>query len=114
MAFRQDPHCLSVPIAGTVTKKRFVNYNGTQAVANQNTIGVAVYGGVSGDCIEVDHLGVTAVEAGAVINGSELRLQTDAQGRAVPYTTGPTVAKLFPGQTATAAGQEISVTLMPN
>ena len=50
------------------------------------------------------------VEAGAAIDGTETRLMSDAQGRAIPWTTGNVVAARFKrGQTATAAGQIIEV-----
>jgi hypothetical protein len=112
--FKQSPVTFSLRAAGNITKKRFVNYAATQATANQNTIGVADFGVTPGENAAVAHLGVATVTAGAVINGTETRLQTDAQGRAVPFTTGPVVARLFPGQTAIAAGDEIAVILIPN
>jgi hypothetical protein len=53
------------------------------------------------------------VEAGAAIDGTEQRLQTDSAGRAITWTSGQNVsAYLVPGQTATAAGQFVEVYLV--
>ncbi len=113
-AFKQAAVPLNIHATGTIAAKRFVTRNGTQAGANANTLGVADFAVVAGETALVDHLGISVVECGAVLNGSERRLETDANGRAVPYTTGPVVALLPPGIVSTAIGQEVSVLLLQN
>lgn len=113
-AVKQAAYPLNILATGTIAAKRFVTRAGTQAGAAANTIGVSDTAAVSGEYLVVDHLGITVVECGAVLNGSERRLETDANGRAVAYTSGPTVALLPPGVTSTAATQEISVLLVQN
>jgi hypothetical protein len=116
MAIKQSVVNLNIVTTGAIAKKRFINRLGAQATANQNTLGVNDYAVVAGECALCDHLGVSMVEAGAAIaaNVTERRLETNATGQAVTYTTGPAVAVLLPGQSATAAGQLISVILLSN
>lgn len=116
MAVKQSVVNLNIVTTGAIAKKRFINRLGAQAVANQNTLGVNDYSVASGETALCDHLGVSMVEAGAVIaaNVTERRLETDANGRAVTFTTGPAVAILLPGQSASASGQVISVILISN
>lgn len=115
-AIKQSVVNLNLVTTGAIAKKRFINLLGAQATANQNTLGVNDYAVLVGDTALCDHLGVTIVEAGVAIpaNATERRLETDASGRAVPFTTGPCVAKLLPNQTALAVGQLISVILISN
>lgn len=113
-AVKQSAVPLNILATGAIAAKRFVTRAGAQAGAAANTIGVADTAAASGETVLVDHLGITVVECGAILNGSERRLQTDANGRAVAFTAGPVVAILPPGVTSTAANQEISVILLPN
>jgi regulator of RNase E activity RraA len=116
MAIKQSVVNLNIVAASAITKKRFISRTGAQATAGQNTIGVCDYTVAPGETALCDHLGVTMVEVGAAIpaNATERRLQTDADGKAVPFTTGPAVALLLPSESANAAGQLISVILIPN
>lgn len=113
-AVKQAAIPLNIKAGGAIAAKRFVTQTGTQAGAKANTIGVNQFAVASGETALVDHLGITTVECGAVLNGSEPRLSTDANGRAVAFTDGPIVALLPPGVTSTAANQEISVILLQN
>lgn len=116
MAIKQSVVNLNIVTTGAIARKRFISHAGAQATANQACLGVNDYAVAAGETALCDHLGVTMVEAGAAIaaNVTERRLETNADGRAVTYTTGPAVAVLLPGQSATAAGQLISVVLRSN
>lgn len=113
-AVKQAAYPLNILATGAIAAKRFVTHAGTQAGAAAKVLGVSDTAIASGEYGVVDVFGITVVEAGAVLNGSEKRLQTDADGRAVAYTAGPVVAYLANGSTSTAAGQEISVLLIQN
>lgn len=114
MAIKQSAVNLNIVTSGAIARKRFINNVGAQATAGQNVLGVNDFDVAAGETALCDHAGVTMVEAGAVIaaNSTERYLQTDADGRAVLFTTGPKVAKLMPNATAYAAGQLISVVLL--
>lgn len=114
MPYKESVSNINMVASTAIAKKRFMNRLGGQATANQNTFGVVEYAVGIGETALVDHRGITTVEAGAAIaaNVVERRLETDANGRAVTFTTGPAVAELVPGQSALAAGQLISVVLL--
>jgi hypothetical protein len=116
MAVKQSVVNLNIVTTGAIERKRFINRAGAQAGAGQNTLGVNDYTVAAGETALCDHLGVTMVEVGAAIpaNATERRLQTDADGRAIPFTTGPAVAVLLPQQSALAAGQLVSAILISN
>lgn len=116
MAVKQSVVNLNIVTTGAIAKKRFINNLGAQATAGQNTLGVNDYTVAAGETALCDHLGVTFVEAGVAIpaNATERRLQTDADGRAIPFTTGPAVAKLLPQQSALTVGQLVTVILLSN
>jgi len=104
---------ISLTAAGAIGEYRFVTPASLQAGAAVNTLGVARMAAASGDVIPVDVLGTAIVEAGAALTANSL-LETDASGRAVNKAAGVAVARLLPGQTATAAGQFVEVLLIPN
>lgn len=116
MAIKQSVVNLNIVTTSAIARKRFINRVGAQAVAKENVLGVNDYAVTAGETALCDHGGVTMVEVGAPIpaNATERRLETDAEGRAVPFTTGPAVALIFPGQFATAAGELLSVILLSN
>lgn len=101
--------------AANITQKRFIGWNDQMATAGVPIKCVSDHNIASGDSGRVIW-GITAmVESGAAVDGVEPRLMSDAQGRAVPWTTGNTVAARFKrGQTATAAGQLIEVFVLPS
>ena len=102
---------LSVALAGTAAANRFVATDLTQAGAGVNTYGVTRTEGNSGDVIPVDVLGTAIVETGgALLAGA--KIQSDATGRAITLDTGVFVARLAPGESATAAGQFVEVILI--
>lgn len=104
---------LSITATGVIGEYRFVTPACAQAGAAVNTLGVARMAAALGDCIPVDVLGTAVVEAGAALTAGGL-LETDASGRAVNKAAGVAVARLLPGQVATAAGQFVEVLLIPN
>jgi hypothetical protein len=107
------------PKLNDIAAKRGVTFAGEQATAGQGCMGV------SDSKIEKDtngkvNCGITAVwETGAAIPaGADDRLMVDAQGRIIPFSSTPAtnqvVAKRLRGQTATAAGQEMEVFVIPS
>ncbi len=104
---------LPVTASGAIPEARFVTPASALAGAGVNTLGVARMTAASGDAITVDVLGTAVVEAGAALTANG-PIQTDATGRAIDKAAGVTVARLLPGQTASAAGQFVEVLLIPN
>ncbi|MFZ2452590.1 MAG: capsid cement protein [Methylovulum miyakonense] len=104
---------LTVILAGVAAACRFISTARVQAGAGVNTYGVTRTAGVSGDAVPVDMLGTAVVETGAAIAAGAL-VETDASGRAITKSAGATVARLAPGESASAAGQFIEVILIPN
>lgn len=104
---------LNVVATGIIAEYRFVTPAGAQAAAASNTLGVARMAAAIGDIIPVDAVGTAVVESGAAIAAGAL-VATDATGRAVTWAAGAAVARVLPGQAASAAGQFIEVILIPN
>jgi hypothetical protein len=104
---------LSLTAAGAIAAHRFVAIDVTQAAANVNTFGVARVPAAIGETIPVDTAGTAVVETGGAIAAGAL-VETDAQGRAVTYASGPAVARVLPGESASAADQFIEVLLLVN
>lgn len=104
---------LSVTAAGAIAACRFVAPGGAQAGDGVNTLGVARSAAASDEVFPVDVLGTAIVESGGALTADGL-LQSDAAGRAVDKTTGVAVARLAPGESATAAGQFVEVILITN
>jgi hypothetical protein len=102
---------LTAIATGVLAANRFVTHAKAQAAAAANTLGVARTPGAIGDAVPVDVIGTTIVEAGAAI-ADGAAIETDAQGRAITRTAGPTVARAQ--QAAGAAGHLIEVLLIPN
>lgn len=106
---------LSIRANGAITKKRAVNRLGAQADDGTSSAGEAIIGFADTDIADDEVgriiIGDTAIaEAGGVINGSEPRLKTDANGRLIVWTTDSIVAAILkPGQAATGSGQLIEV-----
>jgi hypothetical protein len=103
---------LSILASGAVTAHRFVTPLRDQAVADENTLGVATTDAADGAALAVDALGTTIVEAGATITAGAT-LKADANGKAIPWAVaGAKVAVAL--EAASAAGQFIEVLLIPN
>ncbi|NJR38536.1 MAG: hypothetical protein HC781_06415 [Leptolyngbyaceae cyanobacterium CSU_1_4] len=105
---------LSVVAQGTIEKGRAIGWNAQQA-GDGGGNGVAImaiadHRAVLGEAVRAIAGATAMAESGALIDGTETRLKTDAQGRFIPWTTGSVVAaRLMPGSTATGAGQTIEV-----
>jgi len=104
---------LSVLATGAITANRFITPAGAVAGAGVNTQGVAQTAGVIGDKVTTTVLGTEVVETGAAIAAGAL-IETDASGRAITKAAGVAVARLAPGEVATAAGQFVEVILIAN
>ena len=104
---------LSIIAAGVIAACRFVTHAGEQSGTNINSLGVARTAATTGERVTVDVLGTAIVETGAAI-AAGAAIETDATGRAITKNLGVTVARLAPGEVATAAGQFVEVLLIPN
>lgn len=103
---------LTVTAAAALSAHRFVTHAGAVPSAGGRVLGVTRSDAASGKPVAVDVLGTTVVEAGAAISSVGTLLETDANGKAVPKTTGTAVAVAL--QTAGGAGRRIEVLLLPN
>jgi hypothetical protein len=107
---------LSVIATAALTKYRAVTAAGAHAAAD--IYGVTKTDGAIGDCVAVDVIGTTTIEAGAAIPADTKYVIADAQGRAIPATGTPTpgtsLGKLVPGQSAGAAGDLVEVLFLGN
>jgi len=104
---------LSVRASATLTAQRFVSPTGGLPTAGGNALGVARTDGAEGDLVPVDVIGTAVVEAGAAIPAGTA-VEVDAQGRAVPQSTGVTLGRLAPEAVAAAAGDRVEVILIAN
>lgn len=104
---------LTMIATGAITSNRFVTPAGALAGAGVNAQGVSDTDAGIGDSVAVHVLGTAVVETGAAI-AAGAPIQTDATGRAITKAAGVTVARLAPGEVATAAGQFVEVVLIPN
>lgn len=102
---------LSVRATGAIVHNRFVTAAGVQAGAKANTVGVANTDAASGETFAAVAIGTISVEAGAAV-AIGAALETDASGRAVTRTDGPTVGRALTA--AAAAGQFVEVLLIQN
>lgn len=102
---------LTLVASGAVAPQTFVDFSGAQTTAGGNTAGVSRTAANPGDLFPVDVLGTAVVIAGAPIAAFQ-RLQSDANGNAVPKSSGVAVAVAL--EAASAAGQAIEVHLIPN
>ncbi len=106
---QQATQVCTIVAAGTIIAKRAIAWTGAQAGAGAAIAGIADHSGVAGDAIRVVQGATAVAEAGAAIDGSVANLVCDAQGRLIPAGSGTVVAKLVPGEVATAAGQYVEV-----
>jgi hypothetical protein len=106
---------LSLPIVatGAIAACRFVGPALALAAAAGNALGVSRSDAAIGERTTIDVLGTAVVEAGAAIAAGAL-VEADASGRAVTKASGVPLARLAPGEVASAAGQFVEVILLPN
>ncbi|MGA7933274.1 MAG: hypothetical protein WCA35_06980 [Kovacikia sp.] len=106
---------VSITAGGTIGDHCAVAVDGTQAGAGVSSAGVVIIGfadhkAEQGDSLKLNRGPTSIAIAGALIDGTENRLKTNASGQLIPWTSGSIVAaRLKPGQTATAAGEKIEV-----
>lgn len=105
---------LTITSASALTANRFVTPAGAVPAAGANALGVGRTAALAaGEAVPVDVLGTAVVMAGGAI-AAGAAVETDAQGRAVTKSSGATLARLAPGESATAAGDFVEVVLIPN
>lgn len=103
---------LSVTATAALTADRFVTPAGAVPAAGTTCLGVGRSTVAIGARQPVDVLGTSVVETGAAIAANAL-VEADASGRAVTFNAGTVLARLAPGEVATAAGQFVEVILLP-
>lgn len=92
--------------AGAIPNKRFVGYDGNLCGVGVEALGVSHAGGAdAGEQCPLAQ-GIEVVETGGAVTAED-EVQSDAQGRAVPKTTGVRNGKSL--DTATGAGEFIRV-----
>ena len=97
---------VTIAAASALSRQRFVNFAGAVPAAGERVLGVANTDYGVGEQAGVNARGELLIEAGAAITaGAEV--QTDAQGRAVPKTTGVVAGEAR--DAATAAGEIIRI-----
>lgn len=103
---------LTIEASGTITANRFVTPVNDQAVADENTLGVARSTVSDGEQVTVDVLGTAVVEAGAAITAGAT-VKSNASGKAITWaTSGAKVGIAL--QDAAGDGSFIEVLLIPN
>ncbi len=101
----------TIRAAAALVGRRFVTLQGNKPAAGASALGVLCTNAVNGDYVGVDILGTAPVEVAAAITEGGL-VQTDADGRAIPYAAGVILGRALGG--ATAAGEFIEVLLLPS
>jgi len=71
---------LSIAAVGAIAANRFVTPARDQAVADENTLGVATTAATDGEVLAVDVMGTAIVEAGAAV-AAGATLKADASGK---------------------------------
>lgn len=104
--------CLPITATGTISAHRFVTAAGAQTGADGNALGVSQSAATSGQRLNIVNLGTAVVETGAAISlGATVK--ADSSGRAITWaTSGARLGVAL--EAATAAGQFIEVSLIPN
>ena len=103
---------LSVVAASALIGDRFITHAGGVPAAGDACLGVVINkADAAGELVPVEVIGTSVVDSGAAIAANAL-VQTDATGRAITKAAGATLARMAPGQVATAAGQKIEVLLI--
>lgn len=104
---------LTATASGAVTRNRFVDAAGAIATAAGNAMGVADYDAEDGKPFAATVLGTAVVTAGAAI-AAGAAIEVGADGKAVTLAAGTKVARLAPGSSALADGDQVEVFLIPN
>jgi hypothetical protein len=104
---------VAVTLTGVVAANRFVTGAGVYPAAAGNAIGATRSAGIAGEKVTTDVIGTATIETGGAI-AAGAAVETDATGRAVTLASGVKLARLAPGESATAAGQFVEVLLIQN
>lgn len=104
---------VAITATGAITANRFATAAGAVTGAAGNAQGVAQSSAAIGEKFAATVLGTEVVETGAAIAAGAL-VESDATGRAITKAAGVALARLAPGEVATAAGQFVEVILFPN
>ncbi len=101
---------VSVTATAAITQCRAVSLGGAPTAVD--IFGIANSDGIIGDMVALDVWGGVAVESGAAIPLGTKYVIADAAGRAIPGgTVNACLGKLYPRQSATAAGEYVQVLL---
>lgn len=102
----------AVPIVD-IPAKRAIGFNYGFSAVGGPILGVTDHTFSIGEAGRVIVGESAIIESGGALDpATESRVMVDAQGRAVTWTTGNSIAgRLVPGQTATAAGQFVEIYL---
>jgi hypothetical protein len=102
---------LPLVLSRAVSAFRFVDFDGNTASAGEGGYGVLQYDGAVGETVTCVTEGLMPVVAGATL-GPNQAVQSNANGCAVPHTTGVLRGRTLP-DTSALAGQQILVYLKP-
>lgn len=90
--------------------KRFIGFDGNYAGAGESALGVLQAPTEAGQQAPVMVYGIPLVLSGTTLASIGIGIESDANGKAVPHTTGALLAYLQ--DVATAADQEVRVKLL--
>jgi hypothetical protein len=99
-----------------IPQKRAVSWTGAIAGAGASVAGVSDHSATIGEPVRTRAC-TADIEAGAAIDPAaltDMKLTTDANGRAIPWTTGASTLRLInkPGNRATALGDLVEVVVV--
>lgn len=97
---------VTITAASALSRLRFVDFSGATPADGESVLGIANADYDQGEQAAVNARGDLLIEAGAAI-AVGVEVQTDAQGRAVPKTTGVSAGEAR--DAATAAGDIIRI-----
>jgi hypothetical protein len=104
---------LTVTAAAALTQNRAVTTLGAVPAAGAAVLGILRSSAASGQLVPVDVQGTAIAEAGAAISAGAA-LEVDNLGRVITKSSGVTVGRLAPGQSAAGAGALVEIVLIPN
>ena len=105
-------HKIGILATAPVQAKHLIGLNGETCAAAATALGVAEYGADAGQHFSVITSGTALVVAGAPITAANTKLQANADGEAIPHTTGRACGILVPGSLAVQAGDEIEMLII--
>ena len=94
----------TVQATSAVTGRTFANYTGGTAGAGEAAMGAYRTDAVVGDAVTVEQIGTSLVIAGANLSAGAA-VESDANGHAVPHTTGVVAGRALRATVAGAAAE---------